>query len=334
MTTKSESQAIEAAMKAATRGRTQNQTVAPAAAELLPAVAKGMETAQDQLAQTDQVMDEVLAAGIDLGRLEALDFVAVTANTAILSIYENVKKSKAWRFLRNPKDGRNGQFESLEEFCEIKLGKSYKRLRTLAAQKSLIGQEAYEQAERLGLRDVDYNAIKALPAPDQELVRRAVEEAQSRDEVLDLLQELAARHAKEKEALTQQAAEAKAEAEAKEQRLKVVRDRLEQAEQKADLFQALPPDEQLKEIQAKATNVVDTVLGHINGSFRAAVMAITQHDDVDRTPTATGWLLQIQAALDELRDLYNLRPQAADGVPEWERWAQQQDALKSTPRAN
>lgn len=180
-------------------GRTATKTQEPVTDVVLnPTSVATIEKAQDAVARLDQEADEILAAGIDIGRLEALDFVAVTANTAMLAIYENVKKSKAWRFIRNPQNGRNGQFESLEEFCEVKLGKSYKRLRTLAAQKNLLGQDAYEQAERLGLRDVDYNAIKALPAPDQELVRRAVEEAQSRDEVLDLLQELAARHAKEK----------------------------------------------------------------------------------------------------------------------------------------
>ena len=112
-------------------------------------------------------MDEVLAAGIDLGRLEAMDFLATVANSAILAIYENVKKSKAWRLLRNPTSGNGCQFESLEEFCEVKLGKSYRRMRQLAADRNLIGHEAFEQAERLGLHQRDYNAIKALPAPHE-----------------------------------------------------------------------------------------------------------------------------------------------------------------------
>ena len=124
--------------------------------------------------------------------------------------------------LRNPQSSNGSNFESLEEFCQIKLGKTYGRLQHLVANRNLIGQEAFEQAERLGLRQVDYNAIKTLPAPDQELVRRAVEEAQSRDEVLDLLQELAARHAKEKEALTQQVEEGKLEHAAVAKRLEVV----------------------------------------------------------------------------------------------------------------
>ncbi len=86
-----------------------------------------LDAAPRQLAVAHEAMDEVLAAGIDLGRLEAMDFVATVANSAILAIYENVKKSKAWRLLRNPKSGDGRQFESLDEFCEVKLGKSYTR---------------------------------------------------------------------------------------------------------------------------------------------------------------------------------------------------------------
>jgi predicted phosphoribosyltransferase len=58
-------------------------------------------------------------------------------------------------------------------------------------------ESAFEQAEKIGLHQKDYAAIKALPAPDQELVRRAVEEAVSRDDVLEILQEMAAKNYRE-----------------------------------------------------------------------------------------------------------------------------------------
>lgn len=191
------------------------------AAQAVAVVVNDQATAQevaaaDAMAATHEAMDEVLAAGIDLGRLEAMDFVLTVSTSAISAIYENVKKSKAWRLLRNPQSSHGEKFQSLDEFCQVKLGKSYKRLQAIAGNRAAIGQEAFEQAERLGLHQRDYNAIKALPAPDQELVRRAVEEAQSREEVLDLLQELVVRNSKEKEQLTAQAEEAAATLEAKD----------------------------------------------------------------------------------------------------------------------
>lgn len=285
-------------------GRTANTPAQPTSApELLPAAVERIEAAQNVALSHDQ-NDAVLAAGIDLGRLEALDFLAVTANTAMLAIFENVKKSKAWRLLRNPAPGRNGQFESLEEFCEIKLGKSYKRLRTLSAQKNLLGQDAYEQAERLGLRDVDYNAIKTLPAPDQELVRRAVEDAQSRDEVLDLLQELAGRHAKEKEALTKEAAEARAEKQAVE---KVLQTKNQQID-KLQLVQVLPPEELYYEIKKKASAVSNDALGAVRGGVRQALIAVK--DAPGEGPSKTVFMAamvgQLQAEINALREEFNL----------------------------
>lgn len=160
--------------------------------------------ATQELAQLQPAMDAVLVAGIDLGRIEALNFMATVANSSILPIYENVKKSKAWQFMRNG-DGRH--FESLEEFCEIKLGKSYRRLRELVANRNTLGQEAFEQGERLGLRQIDYNAIKALPASKQEMIKEALAEGADLETVTRALRQLAAEDQREIEALTTELSE-------------------------------------------------------------------------------------------------------------------------------
>ena len=189
---------------------------APApAAEISPTFEARLVTAQDS-AITPAQADEVLAAGIDIGRLEAMDFVVTVTTSAILAVFENVKKSKAWKHLRNPESGHGAHFESLEQFCEVKLGKSYERLRKVAANRNLIGQEAFEQAERIGLRQVDYNAIKVLPAPKQELIKEALEEGATKEDLQRALRELAAADQKEIESLTARAEKAEEAAESAE----------------------------------------------------------------------------------------------------------------------
>lgn len=47
---------------------------------------------QDLALSADLEKNEILETGIDLGRIEALDFVATVANSAIIAIYEKVKK--------------------------------------------------------------------------------------------------------------------------------------------------------------------------------------------------------------------------------------------------
>lgn len=262
----------------------------------------------DVITQHEAEKDEVLAAGIDLGRLEALDFLATVANSAILPIYENVKKSKAWRLLRNYKTGDGRHFESLDEFCEVKLGKSYKRLRELALNRNVIGQEAFEQAERLGLRQVDYNAIKALPAPDQELIRRAVEEAQSRNEVLDLLQELAARHATEKEAMVRRVEEATAEAKAGEEVRTKLHQRIDRLEREKALIARMPADEALALLKKEAASVATTAEAHILGGLRQALIALNDHgaEHGAQGVYMAGLVGQVQAQITALREEFRL----------------------------
>lgn len=154
------------------------------------------EVNHEALAEYSQASDQYLALqaeketlmdlGRRLGQMETAAFLGNISDGVMLSAYENVKKSKAWALLTNKKTGN--YFQNLDEFCQEKLGYSARRLAQVSGNRSLIGNEAFGQAEQLGLRQIDYNAIKSLPAPEQELVRRAVEDAKSRDEVLDLLQ--------------------------------------------------------------------------------------------------------------------------------------------------
>lgn len=248
--------------------------------------------------------EAVFSAGVDLGRIEALDFVSTVVNSAILPIYENVKKSKAWKHLRNPQssDGRN--FESLNEFCEVKLGKSYTRLQELAANRRLIGHDAYDQAEKMGLRQVDYNAIKTLPAPDQELIRQAVS-TQSRDEVLDLLQELASRHAQAAQKLTKELADVQADLAASESRRSVL---ITENDKLKTRIARATPDDVLLELQKETTRLTNDALGCVQGQLRQAFIALKNHGDgtADHSLFMAGLVGQVQFVLAELREEFNL----------------------------
>jgi hypothetical protein len=143
--------------------------------------------ASSQKALISQGMAAALEDGKLLGQLEAFNFITSIGETAIVAIYEKVKKSKTWAYLPNSdfSDGRN--FESLDEFCRAKLGKSYNRMQELVANRNAVTQELFDQSEKLGLRQADYNAIKALPLPDREAVQAAIADGSSREEVIAVL---------------------------------------------------------------------------------------------------------------------------------------------------
>ena len=157
-------------------------------------------------------MQEHFQAGVAIGRVDSMVFMATIANSSLLASYENVKKSKAWKYSKNG-DGR--QFEDFDEFCQERFGKSYRRMRELLADRNLLGQELFEQAEKLGLRQIDYNAIKALPAPRQEIIKEALAEGVTKEDLQQAIQQLAADTQKEIDALSTQVAETKADLEAR-----------------------------------------------------------------------------------------------------------------------
>ncbi len=158
---------------------------------------EAMAIADQDMATNQAAMEDTLVLGRFVGRVEMIDAYQTWGNAAKVAAFETAKNSKAYRFLINPRT--KTYFGSLDEFCEVAFGNGYERMRQLIGNRNAVSLELFEQSERLGLRQIDYNAIKALPAPEQELVQQAIKESVTREEVLDLLQELAARHHRERE---------------------------------------------------------------------------------------------------------------------------------------
>lgn len=291
---------------------------APQATEQAALVTIEAQNAASEIARTQ---DDILAAGIDIGRLEAMTFITTIGENAAVAIYENIKKSKAWRHLKNPvnSDGRN--FESIDEFCRVKLGKSYNRMQELCANRSLLGQEAFEQSERLGLRQVDYNAIKALPQPKQEIIREALAEAASKEDIQRALRELAAADQREIEALTQSVEKAEAARRDALEELQTAADRRaklldeidhmhgEVARLKRKGSEPVKPDEELVDLRAEADRAAQQVRIHLDSSLRAAMTQIVRHHEThggDSARVMAAWLDGVQDAVTEMRNTFGL----------------------------
>ena len=136
----------------------------------------------------------------DLGRIETATFYATVSDSLLAQTYQKIKKNKTYKNIPYvDATGKTKHISSLEEFCEIKLGKSARRLQQLSQNLRTLGPDLYESAEKIGFRAKDYRALKALPPEEQEVVKTAIA-SESKDEVIDILQDMAARHQAEKEA--------------------------------------------------------------------------------------------------------------------------------------
>lgn len=155
-----------------------------------------------------------------VGRIEMANFYATVSEKALVESYLNIKKSKSYKGL--PYKRENGEVATvatLQDFCEAFLKKSYRRCEELAANYNLLGADLYEQAERIGFRQRDYNALKALPNDDKLLIAQAIE-AEDLDKALDVMQQLAAKHQREKETAQKQLDDLAKDVEAKDSVIK------------------------------------------------------------------------------------------------------------------
>lgn len=118
--------------------------------------------------------------------------------------------------------------------------------------------------------------------------------------------------------------EAKAENKAQAELLAEKNARLDEERAKNKRIAAAAPDEQFGELLKESGEHLATALGAINGPLRAAFGALKDFGERHTDAIATrevmgGYVDQLQALLNELRDDFMLRDQVGDGMPEWMR---------------
>lgn len=270
--------------------------------------------------------DMISMAMQDIGSMRALDFIGKISARASVEIYLRQKKTKAYRAINHLNaDGKTEKISDLDTFCELYLGKTARTIRDQAANYHLLGPDLFEVSERLGFRGKDYTALKALPADDQEVIKQAMSPEADRDQVIDLLQEMAARHASEKAALTAEATEAKETAEARDQVVKSKEAKittLEEANHKLKRrIEKMTPDEVGQQLRDEVGQFAFAAEAEILGNLRAGFQALADHGDANNCTHEnfmSGCLAQIEGALLTVRGEFNVKAKPdADPVPDW-----------------
>lgn len=244
----------------------------------LPVVAEEHSTALIQAS-------EALGVGINmvldyedtlkkLGSIEAIDFTRRVGDKLVAEIFTSLRKTKGYIGLPYKDEaGITRRVGDFEEFCRVKLGKSYNRCLELAQNLHILGPEIYEQAEKLGLRNKDYRALSALPADDQAIIKQAITETNNREEVIDLLQEMAARHFGEKELAAKKITDLEADLAAKQSRLERDAARINSLEDENARLTSIPKtpamieEEQIGAVMAQSQLVVREVEAGLRGQL-------------------------------------------------------------------
>ncbi|HAS6636676.1 MarR family transcriptional regulator [Vibrio parahaemolyticus] len=153
--------------------------------------------------------------GMFLGRVQMAQSFAIFAETVSLSALKEIKETKGYRELKGrtlnlPENLADGVQNAVilkgtwDEFCKL-CGTSKSKVDEDLINLSLFGERALKSMQTLGVTTKDLRRLRKLPQEDlTTIVEGEVLKVQDRDEALEIIEELSAKHRQEKQALQQE----------------------------------------------------------------------------------------------------------------------------------
>lgn len=286
-----------------------------------------MEQQQSAVSLVAKQMTQDKAQAHELiGMIKAFDFTQKLVTVTTLKLLNQVKESKSYKGLTlSNKEGKLVTVTTWEDFC-ITLGFSREQMDENLRNLNTFGENFLETSQRLGLGYREMRKLRKLPEDARaEIVDAEFSETADKEELLEKIEELTAKHAQEKQILEGQLKQSHANYEAQSKVLKNKNDRINQLdielEKKKNHINTLSPDEKggllRKETSQLAYNAEAILRGQVWKAFET-LDSHTQESGIDHKQFMVGTLAEIELVLNELRTAFNL-PRLADGDnrPEW-----------------
>lgn len=178
-----------------------------------------------------------------LGQAQMADAFEQFSRTVRTSKLAYVRENKLYRALKGMKTANGSPFSGTwDEFCQL-LGTSRDKVELDIANLEAFGGEALESMSRMGIGYRELRQYRKLPE-DQKLALIEVAKAGDKESFVELAEEIIAKHAKEKEALSAQVQEQQETIEAKDRVLASNSERITSLEEKkARVFKPRPGSE-------------------------------------------------------------------------------------------
>lgn len=283
--------------------------------------AQALEVMRSNAAHEQQeAFSGVFTLGRNVGAALMASMVKNFSAAAEVRAFEEINKSHAFKHLQIPMpDGVPRPAENIDEFCRVVFGRGYKAMSDQKVLLRQLGEEAYENANRLSLNRSQLRLLLTLPEDERNAVEEAMRDG-SKGEVVTLIQSLANKLDETREQLEhmkgelQAVQEISAEKTAEIERLREERIRIRKQ----------PPDVVQAELAAETAQHVTEAAAKLRTTVRSAFTAMAQHfvehGGGDCRHVMAGHVAELQRALNELREDFNLRDFEGDGTPEWMNW--------------
>lgn len=200
-----------------------------------------MELDQNQLAHIEQsVSIEQIQLSEKVGALKATAFIKKLVTVTEIKVLAEIKESKQYKGLRIIQEGKVVTVTTWAQFCQY-LGHSCEKVDLDIQNLSTFGEDFLETSQRMGLGYRDLRKLRKLDDADREvIINGEAVKAEDRESLIDLIEEMSAKHAKDKEALNKTVTDLKADVEAKDQVLKTKNEKMDKMDHELTKLKSPP----------------------------------------------------------------------------------------------
>ena len=300
-------------------------------AELTPDVALNpeLEATQNLMAVVNSHMtDERDLLNQLLGQAQMAEAFGKFSQTVWSSKLSFVKENKLYQSLKGKKGPNGLELQGTwVEFCSL-LGVSDEKANQDIANLTAFGEEALESMSRMGIGYRELRQFRRLPE-DQKSALIEVAKEGDKTALLELAEEMIAKHAREKEELKTDLEISRQMLAEKKEELGTMRN--EKEELKSRLVRRSTTETPDEEGVALETEVTGFKSGVLSAFFdlKSGFNALSEHTErtgINHTGMMAGLLDDLQAQFEELRQEFSL-PEARETsvIPDWVKEAQQED---------
>lgn len=284
---------------------------------------------QNAVALSAQALTQDKAQAYELvGMLKAFDFTKKVTTVGTLKILAEIKEAKQYKGLELlDKDKNSRHVGTWSEFCEA-LGYSVNKIDEDLQNLSKFGEDFLETSQRLGLGYREMRKLRQLPEEARaEIIDADYSEATDKEELIEKIEDLTAKHAKEKAELE---AKLKRKSDDYEAQAKVLAnknaqiDRLDtELAKKTKAIETQTPDQRGGLLREETTQISYKAEAILRGQVWQAFEALAKHSEetgIDHRQFMSGVLAEYQLILSELQQHFQLddSPSGSD-LPEWAR---------------
>ena len=277
-----------------------------------------------------------------MGMIKAFGFVNKLLTVGTLKILTEIKNNKKYKGLVTYIHGELTTVSSWEQYC-LACGFTRQKVDEDLLNLSVLGEEFLEDSQRLGLGYRDLRKLRKLPDDARaEIIEADYSETADKEELLEKIEDLTAKHAKEKAELESKLKRKTDDYDAQSRVLDNKNKRIDQLdaelEKKRHYIETLTPDSKGGLLRKETSQLVYGAEAILRGQVWKAFETLdthTQESGIDHKQFMVGTLAEIELVINQLRSQFDL-PDSTDAeeLEPWLRADYDEEATLAKAQAN